>query len=157
MGLYNVFDIAGSSMSAQSVRLNTVASNLANADVVSSTEAGAYRSRQPVFAAVMDALNSTGESVGQSVGQSGAAQYGMAQGQSPGVRVAGIVEDNAVARKEYQPEHPLANKEGYIFKSNVNAIEEMANMMAASRSYQNNVEVFNTSKQLLLKTLTMGR
>ncbi len=153
MGLYNVFDIAGSSMSAQSVRLNTVASNLANADVVSSTQAGAYRSRQPVFAAVMDALNGGGESVGQS----GAAQYGMAQGQSPGVRVAGIVEDNAVARKEYQPEHPLANKEGYIFKSNVNAIEEMANMMAASRSYQNNVEVFNTSKQLLLKTLNLGR
>ncbi len=153
MGLYNVFDIAGSSMSAQSVRLNTVASNLANADVVSSTQAGAYRSRQPVFAAVMDALNGGGESVGQS----GAAQYGMAQGQSPGVRVAGIVEDNAVARKEYQPEHPLANKEGYIFKSNVNAIEEMTNMMAASRSYQNNVEVFNTSKQLLLKTLNMGR
>ncbi len=153
MGLYNVFDIAGSSMSAQSVRLNTVASNLANADVVSSTEAGAYRSRQPVFAAVMDALNGTG----QSVGQSGAAQYGMAQGQSAGVRVAGIVESNAVARKEFQPEHPLANKDGYIFKSNINAIEEMANMMAASRSYQNNVEVFNTSKQLLLKTLSMGR
>ena len=144
MGLYNVFDIAGSSMSAQSVRLNTVASNLANADVVSSTEAGAYRSRQPVFAAVMDALN-------------GGGQDGMAQGQKSGVRVAGIVEDNAVARKEYQPEHPLANKEGYIFKSNVNAIEEMANMMAASRSYQNNVEVLNTSKQLLLKTLNMGR
>jgi flagellar basal-body rod protein FlgC len=144
MGLYNVFDIAGSSMSAQSVRLNTVASNLANADVVSSTEAGAYRSRQPVFAAVMDALNGAGEN-------------GMAPGQSSTVRVAGIVEDNAVARKEYQPEHPLANKEGYIFKSNVNAIEEMANMMAASRSYQNNVEVFNTSKQLLLKTLNMGR
>ena len=153
MGLYNVFDIAGSSMSAQSVRLNTVASNLANADVVSSTEAGVYRSRQPVFAAVMDALNGTG----QSVGQSGTAQYGMAQSQSSGVRVAGIVEDNAVARKEFQPEHPLANKDGYIFKSNVNAIEEMANMMAASRSYQNNVEVFNTSKQLLLKTLNMGR
>ena len=144
MGLYNVFDIAGSSMSAQSVRLNTVASNLANADVVSTTEAGAYRSRQPVFAAVMDALNGDGQS-------------GMTQGQSASVRVAGIVEDNAVARKEYQPDHPLANKEGYIFKSNINAIEEMANMMAASRSYQNNVEVFNTSKQLLLKTLNMGR
>jgi len=153
MGLYNVFDIAGSSMSAQSVRLNTVASNLANADVVSTTEAGAYRSRQPVFSAVMDALNGGG----QSVGQSGAGQFGSVQGQSSGVRVVGIVEDNAVARKEYQPEHPLANKEGYIFKSNVNAIEEMANMMAASRSYQNNVEVFNTSKQLLLKTLNMGR
>lgn len=144
MGLYNVFDIAGSSMSAQSVRLNTVASNLANADVVSSTQAGAYRSRQPVFAAVMDALN-------------GAEQNGAAQGQTSGVRIAGIVEDKAVARKEYQPEHPMANKEGYIFKSNVNTIEEMTNMMAASRSYQNNVEVLNTSKQLLLKTLNMGR
>jgi flagellar basal-body rod protein FlgC len=144
MGLYNVFDIAGSSMSAQSVRLNTVASNLANADVVSTTEAGAYRSRQPVFAAVMDALNETG-------------QNAMTQGQKSAVRVAGIVEDNSVARKEYQPEHPMANKEGYIFKSNVNTIEEMTNMMAASRSYQNNVEVLNTSKQLLLKTLNMGR
>ncbi len=144
MGLYNVFDIAGSSMSAQSVRLNTVASNLANADVVSSTEKGVYRSRQPVFAAVMNALN-------------GAGQDGSMQNQSAGVRVSGIVEDNAAARKEFQPDHPMANKDGYIFKSNVNAIEEMANMMAASRSYQNNVEVFNTSKQLLLKTLNMGR
>lgn len=142
MGLYNVFNISGSSMSAQSVRLNTVASNLANADVVSTTEAGVYRSRQPVFAAVMNALE--GGSAGQ--GQS-----------TPSVRVAGIVESNAVARKEYQPEHPLANKQGYIFKSNVNSIEEMANMMSASRSYQNNVEVFNTTKQMLLKTLNMGR
>lgn len=140
MSLYNVFNIAGSSMSAQSVRLNTVASNLANADVVSGNEAGVYRSRQPVFSAVMDALHGTDQN----------------QASIP-VRVAGIVEDQAAARKEYQPEHPMANAEGYIFKSNVNAIEEMTNMMAASRSYQNNVEVFNTSKQLLLKTLSMGR
>jgi len=131
-------------MSAQSVRLNTVASNLANADVVSSTEEGVYRSRQPVFQAVMDALNGGGNS-------------GTANNATPSVRVAGIVESNATARKEYQPEHPLANKEGYIYKSNVNSIEEMANMMAASRSYQNNVEVFNTTKQMLLKTLNMGR
>jgi flagellar basal-body rod protein FlgC len=140
MSLYNVFNIAGSSMSAQSVRLNTVASNLANADVVSANEADVYRSRQPVFSAVMDAL------------------YGTEQNQSSiPVRVAAIVEDNTPARQEYQPEHPMANAEGYIFKSNVNAIEEMTNMMAASRSYQNNVEVFNTSKQLLLKTLSLGR
>jgi flagellar basal-body rod protein FlgC len=144
MGLYNVFNIAGSSMSAQSVRLNTVASNLANADVVSGTEAGVYRSRQPVFQAVMDALNGGGSSAATN-------------NATPSVRVAGIVESNATARKEYQPEHPLANKEGYIYKSNVNSIEEMANMMAASRSYQNNVEVFNTTKQMLLKTLNMGR
>ena len=142
MGLYNVFNISGSSMSAQSVRLNTVASNLANADVVSSTEAGVYRSRQPVFQAVMEALNGDGSVTNHS---------------TPSVRVAGIVENNATARKEYQPEHPLANDKGYIFKSNVNSIEEMANMMAASRSYQNNVEVFNTTKQMLLKTLNMGR
>ena len=146
MALYDVFNIAGSSMSAQSVRLNTVASNLANADVVSSTEADVYRSRQPVFSAVMDALNGGNQQQGFTNTQS-----------SIPVRVSAIVESNAVARQEYQPEHPMANENGYIFKSNVNAIEEMANMMAASRSYQNNVEVFNTSKQLLLKTLSMGR
>ena len=137
MGLYNVFNVAGSSMSAQSVRLNTVASNLANADTVSTTENEIYRSRQPVFAAVMQALGSEQSSVP--------------------VRTAGIVESQEPARQEYQPDHPLANKEGYIYRSNVNSIEEMTNMMAASRSYQNSVEVFNTSKQLLLKTLSMGR
>ena len=137
MGLYNIFNISGSSMSAQSVRLNTVASNLANADTVSGNEKDAYRSRQPVFAAVMDELNNNQASVP--------------------VRVAGVVESQALARQEYQPDHPMANAQGYVFKSNVNTIEEMTNMMAASRSYQNNVEVFNTSKQLLLKTLNMGR
>ena len=139
MALYNVFNIAGSSMSAQSVRLNTVASNLANADVAAGNEKDVYRSRQPVFKAVMDAM-------------------GGGQNQSAvSVKVAGIVESQAKARQEYQPDNPLANEQGYIFKSNVNTIEEMANMMSASRSYQNNVEVFNTSKQLLLKTLQMGR
>ncbi len=144
MALYNVFNIAGSSMSAQSVRLNTVASNLANADVVNTNEKDVYRSRQPVFSAVMDALNGGGNGFGN-------------EKASASVRVSAIVESKATARKEFQPDHPMANKEGYIFKSNVNSIEEMANMMAASRSYQNNVEVFNTSKQLLLKTLNMGR
>ena len=137
MGLYNVFNVAGSSMSAQSVRLNTVASNLAKADTVSTTANEAYRSRQPVFAAVMQALGNEQSSVP--------------------VRTAGIVESQEPARQEYRPDHPLANKEGYIYRSNVNSIEEMTNMMAASRSYQNSVEVFNTSKQLLLKTLSMGR
>ena len=139
MSLYNIFNISGSSMSAQSVRLNTVSSNLANADVVSTKETDVYKSRQPVFSAVMDAMGG-----------------GDNQASVP-VRVSAIVESTAAARQEYQPEHPMANKDGYIFKSNVDAIEEMANMMAASRSYQNNVEVFNTSKQLLLKTLNMGR
>jgi len=140
MALYDVFNIAGSSMSAQSVRLNTVASNLANADVVNTNEKNVYRSRQPVFSAVMDTLNG-----------------GVNKNATASVRVSAIVESTAAARKEFQPDHPMANKEGYIFKSNVNSIEEMANMMAASRAYQNNVEVFNTSKQLLLKTLNMGR
>lgn len=136
MGLYNVFNVAGSSMSAQSVRLNTVASNLANADTVSGSANEIYRSRQPVFAAVMQAL-------------------GNEQASIP-VRTAGIVESQAVARQEFQPDHPLADQQGYIYRSNVNTIEEMTNMMAASRSYQNSVEVFNTSKQLLLKTLSIG-
>ncbi len=140
MGLYNIFNIAGSSMNAQSIRLNTVASNLANADVVNTNEKDVYRSRQPVFSAVMNTLNG-----------------GVNDNASASVRVSAIVESKAAARKEFQPDHPLANKDGYIFKSNVNSIEEMANMMAASRSYQNNVEVFNTSKQLLLKTLNLGR
>ena len=137
MGLYNVFNVAGSSMSAQSVRLNTVASNLANAEAVSTTEQAIYRSRQPVFAAVLQALGSEQSSIP--------------------VRTAGIVESQAPARQEFQPDHPLANEQGYIYRANVNTIEEMTNMMAASRSYQNSVEVFNTSKQLLLKTLSMGR
>jgi flagellar basal-body rod protein FlgC len=137
MGLYNIFNVAGSSMSAQSVRLNTVASNLANADVVSGSETKIYRSRQPVFAAVLEALGNEQDSVS--------------------VRVAGVVESQAPARQEYSPDNPMANAQGYIFRSNVNTIEEMTNMMAASRSYQDNVEVFNTSKQLLLKTLNLGR
>jgi flagellar basal-body rod protein FlgC len=137
MGLYSIFNVAGSSMSAQSVRLNTVASNLANADVVSGSEKNIYRSRQPVFAAVLEALGGEQSSVP--------------------VRVAGVVESQAPARQEYAPDHPMANDQGYIYRSNVNTIEEMTNMMAASRSYQDNVEVFNTSKQLLLKTLNLGR
>ena len=145
MGLYNVFNVTGSAMSAQSVRLNTIASNLSNADVASSSPDTIYRSKQPVFAAVMQALN------GAPVGSSETGSV------SAGVKVTGIVESRAPGSKEYQPGHPMADENGYIYRSNVNAIEEMANMMAASRSYQNSVEVFNTSKQLLLKTLNMGR
>ncbi len=137
MGLYDVFNISGSGMSAQSVRLNTVASNLANADSVSASPEKAYRARQPVFAAVLSVLNE---------GK-----------QSAGVRVAGIVESQAEIPREYQPNHPMADPDGYVYKPNVNSVEEMANMISASRSYQNNVEVLNTSKQLLLKTLNIGR
>jgi flagellar basal-body rod protein FlgC len=137
MGLFSIFNVAGSAMSAQTVRLNTVASNMANADVVSSTEAGAYHARQPVFSAVMNALGGNPASVP--------------------VEINGIVESDAPINKQYSPEHPDADKDGYIFMSNVNMIEEMANMISASRSYQSNVEVANTSKQLLLETLRLGQ
>lgn len=137
MGLYDVFSISGSAMSAQSVRLNTVASNLANADSVGATPEEAYHARQPVFAAVLSVLNGEQQSVG--------------------VKVAGIVESEAEIPRDYHPNHPMADADGYVYKANVNSVEEMANMISASRSYQNNVEVLNTSKQLLLKTLSLGR
>ena len=137
MGLFSIFDIAGSAMSAQTLRLNTVASNMANAEVVSGTEAGAYHARQPVFAAVL-----------QEIGRGNA---------SVPVKITGVVESDAPVNREYSPQHPEADADGYIYMSNVNMIEEMANMISASRSYQSNVEVANTSKQLLLDTLRMGQ
>jgi flagellar basal-body rod protein FlgC len=137
MSLFKVFDIAGSAMSAQSLRLNTTASNLANAESVSSSEDKTYRARHPVFSAVLDALKPGGESVG--------------------VKVLGVVESQSPLRREYRPDHPMADKDGYIHLPNVNAIEEMANMISASRSYQTNAEVINASKQMLLRTLTLGQ
>jgi flagellar basal-body rod protein FlgC len=137
MSLFSVFNIAGSALSAQNVRLNTTASNLANAESVSSSTNETYRARQPVFAQMMNEFAEDGESVG--------------------VRVLGIVESQAPLRSEYRPDHPLANDEGYVFKPNVNVVEEMANMISASRSHQTNVEVMNTAKQMLLRTLSMGQ
>jgi len=135
MSLMGVFNISSSAMNAQSVRLNTTASNLANAESVSSTEEGAYRARQPVFETVLN--NLTGE-----VG---------------GVKIADVVKSEAPVMKQYSPGNPLADKEGYIYRSNVNAMEEMANMISASRSYQNNVQVMNTSKEMLMSTLRLGQ
>jgi len=129
-----IFDIAGSAMNAQMLRMNTTASNLANADTVSSTEAGAYRARSPVFATVM----------------ANAANAG-------GVDVNGINESQAAVPKRYEPGNPLADKDGYVFGSNVDPIEEMANMISASRAYQSNAEVFNTTKTLMLHTLQLGQ
>jgi flagellar basal-body rod protein FlgC len=116
MSLFSIFDIAGSGMSAQSLRLNTTASNLANSDSVSSSIDTTYKARHPVFATVLED-----------------AQSGMAQG---GVEVRGVVESQAPVRQEYNPNHPMANEQGYVFHSNVDPIAEMANMMSASRSYQ---------------------
>ncbi len=136
MSLFKIFDIAGSALSAQTVRLNTTASNLANAESVSSNAGSTYRAREPVFQAVLD---------------------GMGDPAATGVRVAGIVESSAPLERRYEPGNPQADADGYIFLPNVNAVEEMTNMISASRSYQNSVEVFNTSKDLLLRTLTLGQ
>ena len=136
MSLFKAIDIAGSGMSAQTLRLNTTASNMANAETVSSSSGETYRARYPVFAATLNALGEAG--------------------QGAGVDVKGIVESQSPLRKEYAPNHPQADEEGYIYKPNVNMVEEMANMISASRSYQSNVEVAKTSKQLLMQTLSLG-
>ncbi|MCC6715600.1 MAG: flagellar basal body rod protein FlgC, partial [Gammaproteobacteria bacterium] len=129
----------GSALSAQSLRLNTTASNMANADSVSSSIATTYRARHPVFATMMDDLMSfEGDSAGA------------------GVEVRGVIESRAPVRSIYRPEHPMADENGYIHMPNVNMVEEMANMMSASRSYQMNIEIANASKQLVLSTLQLG-
>jgi flagellar basal-body rod protein FlgC len=135
MSLTKIFDITASAISAQSQRLNTVASNLANADSVAGPDGQAYKSRQVLFSA-RQPENS---------------------GMSTGVRVTGVVEDQTPGKKVHDPKHPLADADGYVTHSNVNVVEEMVNMISASRSYQNNVEVMNTTQQLLLKTLQIGQ
>jgi flagellar basal-body rod protein FlgC len=136
MSLFKVFDVAGSAMNAQSVRLNVTASNLANAGSVSGDPDKVYRARQPVFSSFSDTL-------------SGASGFG-------GVRLEGIVESNAPLQVQYQPDHPDADENGNVYVSNVNTVEEMVNMMSASRSYQNNVEIINTTRDMLLQTLSLG-
>ncbi len=140
MSSFKIFEIAGSGMAAQSVRLNTVASNLANADSVSGSAETAYRARHPVFEAVRAETRA---------GQAGAGDAA--------VRIREIVEDARAPEMRYEPGNPLANAEGYVFAPNVNVVEEMVNMISASRAYQNNVEVMNTSKELMLATLRMGQ
>ena len=134
MTLFNVFSIAGSAVSAQSKRLNVVASNLANADTVAGPDGQAYKARQVVFAA--QAVDSAG---------------------STGVAVTQVVDDPNPPRMMYDPKHPLANEQGYVAMPNVNPVEEMVNMISASRAYQNNVETLNAAKTLLQKTLTIGQ
>jgi flagellar basal-body rod protein FlgC len=133
MSMFDIFAVAGSALTAQSMRLNAVASNLANADSATSSTGESYRAKQVVFSA---------EPV---------------VGDAVGVRVLQIVEDNAPSRMVYDPKHPLADAKGYVTYPNVNVAEEMVNMISASRSYQNNVEVMNTAKQLLARTLTLGQ
>jgi flagellar basal-body rod protein FlgC len=134
MSLFNVFEIAGSAMKAQSQRLNVVASNLANADSVTSSSGQAYRAKQVVFGEMPIS------------GEAGS-----------GVKVSSVIEDSTPGKQVYDPKHPLANDKGYVVMPNVSVVDEMVNMIATSRSYQNNVEILNTAKTLLLKTLTLGQ
>ena len=134
MSLFNIFNVSGSAVSAQSQRLNVVASNLANADSVAGPDGQPYKARQVVFQT-------------QLVG---------AEQSSAGVRVAQVIEDNAAPRRVHNPDHPLADEQGYVTMSNVNPVEEMVNMISASRSYQTNIDVMNTAKSLLQKTLQLG-
>lgn len=133
MSLFNIFNVSGSAMSAQAQRLNTVASNLANADSATSSTGEAYRAKAVVFEAVPQ--------------QSGATA----------VRVREVVEDPSPLKQVYDPKHPLADEKGYVAMPNVNVVDEMVNMLSASRSYQTNVETMNAAKNMLLKTLTLGQ
>ncbi|MEO8836280.1 MAG: flagellar basal body rod protein FlgC [Caldimonas sp.] len=138
MSMLSIFNVAGSAASAQSQRLNVVASNLANADTVAGPDGKAYKARQVTFET---------ELVGQIANDPTAA----------GVRVSTISEDQTPGRKVLDPKHPSADADGYVTYSNVNPVEEMVNMISASRSYQNNLEVMNTAKTLLLKTIQLGQ
>ena len=134
MSMFKIFDVAGSAASAQTQRLNVVASNLANADTVAGPDGQAYKARQVVFQTLM-----------------------MGEASSAGVQVSNVIEDNTPGRKVLDPKHPAADAQGYVTYSNVSPVDEMVNMISASRSYQNNIEVMNTAKSLLLKTLQMGQ
>jgi len=142
MSLFKVFDVAGTAMNAQSVRMNVTASNLANAGSVSGDPNEVYRARQPLFSSFDQALSDG---------------LGTSEGGVAGVRLDGVIESQAPLQMQYRPEHPDADENGNVYLSNVNTVEEMVNMMSASRSYQNNIELINTTKDLLLQTLSLGR
>jgi flagellar basal-body rod protein FlgC len=140
MSLFNVFSVSGSALNAETIRLNTTTSNLANAESVNGDATKVYRARHPVFQAMMNLADASFDG----------------QDASSGVRVLGVVESTAPPLKTYQPDHPLADKDGYVYASNVNSIEEMANMISANRSFTTNVEAINTARDLLLKVIAMG-
>jgi len=133
MSLFNIFNVAGSGMAAQSQRLNVVASNLANVDSATSANGQPYRAKQVIFSATP------------------------VEGGAQGVKVSAVVEDNSPMRMIYDPKHPMADDKGYVTMPNVDVVGEMVNMISASRAYQNNVEVMNASKTMLLKTMTIGQ
>ncbi len=134
MSLFNIFNVAGSAMNAQSQRLNTVASNIANVDSTVGPNGEPYRAKQVIFAEAF-----TGD------------------GAASGVKVQEIVEDTSPPKKVYDPGSPLADEQGYVSKPNVNVVDEMVNMISATRSYQTNVETMNAAKTMLKKTLTIAQ
>ncbi|WP_233840649.1 flagellar basal body rod protein FlgC [Dyella sp. 2HG41-7] len=142
MSLMKIFDTAGSGMAAETLRLNTVASNLANANSVSNSPDSAYKAKEVLFAPVLQA-------------QGGLASQGAEEG-ATGVRMMGVTESQQPVETNYEPGNPMADANGYVYGTNVNPIDELVNMISASRSYQNNVEVMNTTKQLMIKTIDLG-
>ena len=138
MSLFNVMNISSTGMSAENVRLNTTASNIANANSVSSSYEDTYRARHPVFAAALDKASAD-------------------QSKGVGVEVIGIVESDKPLQIEYAPGNPMADENGYIYKSNVNIVEEMANMMSASKAYETNVQVADTTKRIFRRVLQLGQ
>jgi len=134
MSMFSIFNVSGSAVSAQAQRLNVVASNMANVDAVAGPDGQAYKARQVIFQTVPLGTEATN-----------------------GVKVSGITESNVPFKRIHDPNHPSADADGYVSYSNVNPVEEMVNMISASRSYQNNIEVMNTAKSLLLKTLQLGQ
>ncbi|NHA13386.1 flagellar basal body rod protein FlgC [Thioalkalivibrio sp. XN279] len=142
MNLGKIFHISGSALSAQSTRLNTIASNLANADTAASTPEAVYRARHPVFAATLEQATAGAGPQAQS---------------APGVRVTGIVESQAPPVARHDPGNPLADENGYVYLPAINTVEQMADMISASRSYSSSVEVLSTTRDLMLRTLQLGR
>lgn len=135
-GISNIFKISGTALNAQSVSFSTIAKNMANAQVISGSENSAYRAQRPVFSAMLEGQSNGGEVVG--------------------VQIDGFMSSSSLIERKRMPEHPQADSEGYVYLSNVNMVEEMSNMIEASRNYQANVEILNTSKQLIQRTISLG-
>lgn len=151
MSIFRILDIAGTAMNAQSVRLNATASNLANAESVSSSVETTYRARRPLFSAAMDEALRVNETSGEPVDPVSGEPFGV------GVALRGVIESDAPVIKEYNPNHPLADTAGYIYRPNVNPVEEMADMVSANRSYQTAVQIADNAKRMLQATLRLGQ
>lgn len=140
MGLSSVFEITGTALNAQSIHIDTIAKNMASAQVLAGSEQAAYRARRPIFSSILESSIS----------------FSFNKSSEGGVRVDGLSYSDTPVAKQMMPESPFADAEGYVYLSNVNLVEEMAHMMEASRNYQSNIEVMNTSKQLMQRTISLG-